>query len=365
MSETSRPNGVVVGEPQGKAILYYAIKEGLADNNPYIGDGYVKNILNNPPLAEVRDSAYEQLVIGGKIYLPFWTPKDWKGSIFETGLVESLPSIKEKEKVLVESLSDSTILYLLRERGYNYSLIDLIQYRDEFMEKYKKWEEVSNNVDYNVVYSLFYLANIESPGTYTEQQYNKSVELTNAYDKIKPIVKIFDEYSSIITHAMNLNAYSSLSIETTNASNVSILSPKDIRQEQALLQISCNQLNAAPIGYTLKQTIEISNSTETAAYRSKLDEWVSSLKRGGRDDCQKIYDDINYCLKQLNFSRFLNRTGNFLTYIGVPMSILGMFNPAIGISGLVLSVVGGIGLGTEKYINEANKWAMFGLKNVK
>lgn len=42
--------------------------------------------------------------------------------------------------------------------------------------------------------------------------------------------------------------------------------------------------------------------------------------------------------------------------------IFGMFNPAISISGLVLSIVGGIGFGAEKYINEANKWAMFGLK---
>jgi hypothetical protein len=353
-----------VGVPQGKAILYSAIKEGLVDNNPYIGDGYVTRILNDPPMAEVRDSAFEQLVIGGKLYLPFWIPNDWEGAIFEAGLVESLPRIKEKDKVLVESLSDSTILHLLRERGHNYSLVDLKQCRDEFMQKYKEWEEISNNLDYNVVYSLYNLAKIQSPSMYTEQQYNKSVELINAHEKVEPIEEIFDEYSSIITHAMNINAYSSLSIETTNVSNISLLPAKDIHQEQALLQISCNELNAAPIGYSLKQTIQISKSAETAAYRSKLDEWVTSLKRVETDDYHKIHDEINYCLKQLRFSRFLNRTGNFLTYIGVPMSILGMFNPAICISGLVLSIVGGIGLGTEKYINAANKWAMFGLKNI-
>jgi hypothetical protein len=73
MSESPEtPTGVVVDEPMGRALLYAATAEGLLDNDPTIGDGFVGRLMSHRPSS----------------FLPNY---DGKGEIFEQQLIDSAP----------------------------------------------------------------------------------------------------------------------------------------------------------------------------------------------------------------------------------------------------------------------------------
>src|SRR4051812_42393844 len=80
------PEGVVLDEPMAMALLYVAVQEGLIDGDPRIGDGFVARLLREPPAAQQVEDALEQVVLGGKVFMPFWVPNRWSGELFESGL---------------------------------------------------------------------------------------------------------------------------------------------------------------------------------------------------------------------------------------------------------------------------------------
>jgi hypothetical protein len=121
-------------------------------------------------------------------------------------------------------------------------------------------------------------------------------------------------------------------------------------------------MRVAPIGYTLSQTIEISNTPEAKAYRNKINEWASLLNEGNTQNYQPILDDVNNAIKALNYREWFTRIGEVCTCIGIPLSVVGLVNPFAGVVGLSISTLGGISLGATKIIPMMNRWAMFGLK---
>ena len=65
------PEGVVLDQPMANALLYMAICEGLLDDDPTIGDGFVRKLLSSHPPEQVVSDALEQLILGGKVFVPF------------------------------------------------------------------------------------------------------------------------------------------------------------------------------------------------------------------------------------------------------------------------------------------------------
>jgi hypothetical protein len=102
--ESIHQQGVVLDEPLAFALLNLAIEEGLVDDEPSIGDGFVKHLLEQKYLNEKVQDALEYFVLGGKVFVPFWLPSDWKGEIFDRGVIIPLKPKLDKETVEVNSL---------------------------------------------------------------------------------------------------------------------------------------------------------------------------------------------------------------------------------------------------------------------
>jgi hypothetical protein len=155
----------------------------------------------------------EQLIIGGKIYLPFEIPYDWKGSIFESGLIEGLPSyISDENKIKVGTLNRDILLEMLRDRGYLKYAELLDDYISDYGMKLHEFDKVAPGMDYNVISALMNLLKIKAPGAYTQEQFEKASAVCEAYSKIRPALEVIDEYETVLTHSMSNNLLSSLPI---------------------------------------------------------------------------------------------------------------------------------------------------------
>jgi hypothetical protein len=115
MSESPEtPTGVVVDEPMGRALLYAATAEGLLDNDPTIGDGFVGRLMSHRPSQEALEESFEQVVLGGKIFFSSFLPNyDGKGEIFEQQLIDSAPWLPREQLIEVSQISPDLVLGML------------------------------------------------------------------------------------------------------------------------------------------------------------------------------------------------------------------------------------------------------------
>lgn len=350
-------SGVVLDEPQAIALLYYAIKEGLIDNNPYVGDGFIQTILRNPPMAEAKDNAFEQLVIGGKVYIPFSIPKELGGELIERELISPVPYIEEENMIEIESLDPAVIIAMLRMRGIIISEDEITSYIDDFVEAYKEYIEISNGVFIDEYKSFIYklLGNDSYYKSLSPELIAKWKTMIAAYEKAKPVIRITKMYSTVITNALKLNALSSLPVYSSANKNIQLPGFADSLERISLLKYTCNKLNSTPIGYNLKQTVEIATSTEAHYYRDKLNSWTMLLKTQELNKIEGVYKDIEKAQSNLLAAKGILQAGALCTCIGVPLSFIQPLNEL----GIVTTIIGGVCLTTEllKYIN---KWAMFG-----
>jgi hypothetical protein len=94
---------VVVDQPLAETLLYLAVEERLVDDRPEIGDGYVRRLMQRRrPDESLIQTAFEQLMLGGSVVVPFWmpAPSQWKGRLFEEGTVLTLKSPPLDEELL-------------------------------------------------------------------------------------------------------------------------------------------------------------------------------------------------------------------------------------------------------------------------
>lgn len=355
-------NGVVVDEPQGRALLYQAIKEKLVDDDLSIGNGFVKRILENPPLADVRDSAYEQLILGGKVYVPFRIPDQWKGEILEKEVISSIPYINDENRIDVESINTSLILFMLRARGINWTESQLQGMVIDFYEKVREFEAVSDGINFDSMFVLVAIAGLDpnSSKTLTPVRMKKWEEANLAYQQVKPVIDVIESYKKVITSSLNLSALSALPVFSDGKEIIEIQDVDDTLQRQAILKITSKELKRTPIGYDLAQTLEISASSEAESYRSKLTEWVTALRNNSVNSLEKIHSDVRKSRKELNYSKALSSAGGFCTCIGFSTLLASPLFPPIAALGGAATVLGVFCFGGEKALKFRNQWAMFG-----
>lgn len=361
--DTTKSNytGVVVDEPQGKALLYYAIKEKLVDDDRRIGDGFVKRILSEPPLAEVKDSAFEQLVLGGRIYVPFWLPNDWKGELFEKELIISAPRVEDEDKVTIEALNPSIILSMLNSRGIIWSESDLSDKYLNYLEKYEEWEDGADGISYNAFVMYEALKGLMPMSEkFTPLKMDKWNTLQAAYQVIKPAIEVIEAYKTVITSSINLSALSALPVGIRDTGVMNIENVDDTVQKEVMIKITSSELGRTPVGYNLSQTIQIAESPEAGYFRDKLDQWSSVLRSRNDNKFEQIYTDVKRSRKELGWSKMLEISGGFCTCIGIPATFFTPIVPPLGALGFGVTILGGICFSSQKAIEFRNRWAMFG-----
>lgn len=369
MSERGNiPSGVVVDEPMGRALLYAATIEGLVDDEPTIGDGFVRHLLSQKPSKEELLGAFEQLVIGGKIFFPSWLPPSWKGEFFEKGLIEPTPWSPDEELIEISEMSSEFVLGMMAARGTLWSETQLEYRREAFSKALAEWEVVADGTSFHIMEMLTILKGI-MPGElekFTPTQREKYKELDSQISSLKPVVDCVNAYRRVVTESLNLNALSGLPTTPSSLRPLDIANVGDAAETRAVFKIVCKELLRVPVGETLRVTIQLATSPEAVALRKKMSEWTTKLSEGKVDPATLVLKEIEKARSSLSWAKTLTRAGEYLTWVSLPTAVVTdamtgyVSGGTISLIGFGASAVGTMVLGTQKQIEHANRWAMYG-----
>ena len=372
MNTSEDKRGVVIDKRRGEALLYLAITEKLVDDNPLIGDEYVKRILNSPPRIDVAKSALEQLLIGGKVYFPFHFPKEWKGLIFENQTFIPLPIIENNQLIKIPVIDMEVILGLTKFNNINLSEKEIVRRLENSRQILAKWDKIRGDIpddyfDKKEIRNFLEKAGIEFTSEFQEidQEQESTLKLMNKYfNECLPIAKAFFEYAQVLTQSLQQNAFSSLpTIKTTISNSFQMEEINDSIDQQYFIKLTSESL-AAPISkITLSKVIEQTNSDGGIVYRKKLDEWAESCRNGNLDKLEEIKKEINRAVEEINEQKKLANFGTLTTWVDGGLLLLSQINSEIsqGLSGLAMAVtaIGVLSQVRYKYLEHKNRWAMF------
>lgn len=127
----------------------------------------------------------------------------------------------------------------------------------------------------------------------------------------------------------------------------------DTEEKIKLVRITSDQLGATPIKPTLCDTIELSKSAEAAAYRTKIEQWITSIRDGKYSGYDMILREIKSAQRALGCAKFLTGAGSVCTVVGIPALAV----PEIGAP---VTIIGALTLLGSTSLYSANKWAALG-----
>ncbi len=183
------PTGTVLDEPMARAPLYSAVQEGFLDNNPTVGNAFVRTILRSAPSATLIKNVFEHLVISGKVYVPFWLPRDWHGALLEEGTIIASDPGLDDDLIEAPGLSPSLALAMLHDRGQVWTQNDLVGRYDAFMEAYRIWEATGGKSFEAMEIRMIFkdIAPIK-PEEYSAEQLASWKAVSEAYEAFKPVI---------------------------------------------------------------------------------------------------------------------------------------------------------------------------------
>jgi hypothetical protein len=356
------PEGVVLDDPIAKTFLFVAISEGLMDKSyPLDVDehDFISKILTDTPTDESISIAYEQLIISGKIFLPFKIPFKWKGELIDKNILISNSQLEEYQpSINIQQLPSEIILGMLSSRNINWSFMELQERYQSFIFAYNNWNEDINKIplefksDIEIALSSF----LELENKYTTEQLSKYKALKNELEKIQPIINCIDSYERVINKANLVSALSYVSVNETSYESL-IQLPYDVSHSMEeykykLYRITCNELRRIPYGRTLKETIQLATSSEAIALRKKLNEWCDKIAKGELKSIDTILKEIENARKSLKYSKTISKVGNIVTWLSIPVSIVPIIGPILSITSAGLS-------SCSTNIEKNNNWVMF------
>ncbi|MBI4743300.1 MAG: hypothetical protein HY776_00445 [Actinobacteria bacterium] len=194
-NEIQNQPGVVLDEPMARALLYAAVQEELLPGDPMIGNGFVRHLLDKRPSQEMIDKSLEQLVLGGRVHIPFWLPREWEDQLVEEGVI--LPVETHADSLVeVSGLSAELLLGMMESRGIRWSTTEYEERISRFRDAYVAWKAVADGKSFENVQTVKILSAIfqdESLGLSAEQLAAWEY-LSACYDAIRPVIACMNAY---------------------------------------------------------------------------------------------------------------------------------------------------------------------------
>jgi hypothetical protein len=231
------------------------------------------------------------------------------------------------------------------------------------MATYRAWEATGSK-SFEGLEIRMALRNILDirPEEYSPEELSAWNAANEAYVALKPVLACHRDYRRVLTNSLQNEALSALPTDAPTIPAAELPLVDTTAERTSLLKIACERLRRVPVGSTLRETIALAASPEADGLRHKLTEWTAAIRHNQVDPATVVLDDIEKARADLKTAKTLSRLGEYSTVIGVPASVVGLFvaGPLVAIGGLVVSVVGGVALSGQKYIERMNRWAMFG-----
>ncbi|MEN6368652.1 MAG: hypothetical protein ABFD77_03015 [Thermotogota bacterium] len=359
--------GVVLDRPLGEALLFQAVKEKLIDGDIALGNGYVSKLLANPPSADLLHRAFEQLVLCGRVFLPFWTPSAWEGCVFEDGLFVPLQSVEEESLVRVTDLAPEVVASLLQDRGVQWSTERLVSEYDKYVGAFDKAGEVLSPDELKVADVYMALLPLLGHGDrplITERQAAAWERLAVATETFRPVISVIKEYRQVLTQSFANGLLSSVPVGAASLPHLKTALCDDTSERLTLLHFACGELGMLPIAAELRSTIVIAQSDAASEFRVRLRQWAELLKTAPDTAMKRIGSKLRWAKRFKSTGVLLNRGRQLLVGVSVPAALAGALtlNPIVTAAARVCALAGGAMLGGEKLIRASTRWASFGLK---
>lgn len=364
MATSSTPTGVVLDAVRTRALLFAAIKERLVDDDPVIGDGFVRHILDRPPHPQVLEEAFEQLVLGGRIYSPLWIPNEWEGGLFTDEVIVPIKTpITEEDLIPVSQYPAEALVGLLNETPGDWTAERIAGVIEHFQECVLRWETEGKGKKLG---TLEFLGLLESFGLksvlpdYSNREHELWKAVNAARHAVQPILAAMKEYRTIISEAIQLSALAAVPSVVSPGSGTVSGELRNTTLSQHILKVTCKQLGRTPIRPSLAETITLATSAEAAALREKMHVWTDALYKGEIKDLGDVIAEVRQAQQRLSDARRASDVSDFATWISFSSLFLSEFSALATGAGLVATVVGGISSATSKTLSAPYRWAMFG-----
>lgn len=324
--------GIVLDTMQRNAFLSIAAQEGLIFEKG-MTDGVFDSVTRYNPSHSFAQKIFEQFTVAGAVYVDPFIYSCLDGDLIETGII--MPYKKSQNDIDgLFTFDIDTVQKMIAEKGLDikYYTVDKIrEIFDNWQEKVKEFIAIENqyNLDYNEV-KIRKTLHLESNTDYNGVDIDYFIELGN-FIYNNPVFNALKEYKEIF----NIAYHNELLSPVINATNVSLTEygnknhVGDVTEAIHILRYTSAQLNRIYTASTLKDNVKLIQSDEAKAYRSKIDEWLSSFSEQNYDRMQIVEKDIVDVQKAMKHQKYNESVGKICATIGVVATSLPQVFPYI------------------------------------
>lgn len=324
--------GIILDTVQRDAFLSIAAQEGLIFEKG-MTDGVFDSVTHHNPSLRFAQTIFEQFTVAGTVYVDPFIFNCLDGELIESGII--MPYKKGKDDVEGLFTFDIDIVQkMIAEKGLDikyYTTDKIREIFDKWQEKVKEFLEIENqyNLDYNEV-QIRRTLHLEPKIDYNGVDIDYFMEL-GKFIYHNPIFNVLKEYKEIF----NIAYHNELLSPVINATNVSLTEHGkknyvgDVTEAIHILRYTSEKLNRIYTACTLKENVKLIQSDEAKAYRSKIDEWLSSFSEQNYDRMQIVEKDIVDVQKAMKYQKYNEIVGKICATVGVVATSLPQVFPYI------------------------------------
>ena len=329
--------GIVLRETQRNAFLTMAAREGLICDNR-MTDGVFGKVTTQTCSLQLAQEIFELLVISGTVYVDPFIYKCIDGELIEKGIIMPYEKCESNfEGYFVFNID--TVQQMMEERGW-----DLRYYTtDRIIKMYNEWKYEAKMLlnyekKYNINYESVWLSNLLKINEAKEFDENYYLELRDSVFK-NPIFKVLAEYTKLFNIAYHNNLLSPFSgkiINTEFTKKQKVISEET--EAIKILRYTSRKLDRIYTASSLRENIDLIQTSEAMAYREKIDEWITAFSEQNYNAVQIVEEDILKAQKAMKFKNIIENIGKICAICGVTSMVFKQICPSADIIGEITTL---------------------------
>lgn len=355
--------GIVFDEMQRNAFLSIADNEGLICEKG-MSDGIYKSVTQFNPSYQITKNIFEQFIVAGTIYIDPITYKYLDGELIEKNII--MPYEENKKDVFEFCYFDvSNIQKMLKENNYDTELYTEEKIREIFYElKEKIVECVGLEDEYNFDYNTLQFRKLFFETGLSNRLENK--EKVEYYLNLKSSIIHNTLYKILVEYKKLLNIAFSNDLICPVIDNSETKTPyvKEYDDAIKILRYTSERLGRIYVANNIKDNLNLVQSDEARAYRTKVNEWMTALSKIDYNSMEVIESDIVKVQNAMKHKKWIEITGKLCATVGVGASLIA-HNPIGLTASIIAEIATYIGAPTAFYDplkNEKYLWASFGME---
>jgi hypothetical protein len=195
----------------------------------------------------------------------------------------------------------------------------------------------------------------------------KLSELIHPIQRFGGLIQLSQTMSArVLTESITLPATRNIAVQQAPLALIDTAGRKLINrpEDQQLFEIVAFELGSTPFRSTLRETIELAAQDESLALRSFVSERLQKLEEGELEAIKDVRNEIQKASRKMVAAEKRNLVSTMLTYVGLPVGIIGLISNEVALFGLGLAAVGYYATLRNQRILDSLKWMMFGKKPI-